>query len=78
MSSSSSKMMWEIDQEEEELFNQSEGMFNAGDWAQNEREENDEHRRREDGERTNQEWHEPHIPVESSKLWLRYAGPTVL
>ena len=29
------------------------------------------------GEMTKQEWPEPHIPIESSKLWLRYAGPTV-
>ncbi|KAM1184508.1 hypothetical protein ACFX2F_014007 [Malus domestica] len=44
-------MMWEIDQEEEELFNQSEGMFNVGDWAQNEMEEDDERRRRDDKSR---------------------------
>ncbi|KAM2719052.1 hypothetical protein EV1_030900 [Malus domestica] len=50
-SSSSSKMMWEIDQEEEELFNQSEGMFNVRDWAQNEMEEDDERRRRDDESR---------------------------
>ena len=55
-------MMWEIDQEEEKLFNQLEGMFNVRDWAQNEMEEDD------DGEMTNQEWHKPHIPVELSKL----------
>ncbi|KAM1623657.1 hypothetical protein ACFX1S_022021 [Malus domestica] len=30
-----------------------------------------------EGEMTNQEWSETHIPVESSKLWLRYAGPPV-
>ena len=29
------------------------------------------------GEMTKKEWPEPHIPVESSKLWLRYPGPTV-
>ncbi|XP_070667955.1 uncharacterized protein [Malus domestica] len=27
---------------------------------------------------TKQEWLEHHIPVESSKLWLRYPGPAVL
>ncbi|KAM2710264.1 hypothetical protein EV2_047843 [Malus domestica] len=50
-SSSSSKMMWEIEQEEEELFNQSQGMFNVGDWGQNEMEEDDERRRRDDESR---------------------------
>ncbi|KAM2321225.1 hypothetical protein ACFXTH_018045 [Malus domestica] len=44
-------MMWEIEQEEEELFNQSQGMFNVGDWAQNEMEEDDERRRRDDESR---------------------------
>ncbi|XP_070660576.1 uncharacterized protein [Malus domestica] len=29
-------------------------------------------------EMTKQEWPETHILVESSKLWLRYAGPPVL
>ena len=45
--SSSSRMMWEIDQQEEELFNQSEGMFNL-QVAQNESEEDEERRRRDD------------------------------
>ena len=45
--SSSSRMMWEIDQQEEELFNQSEGMFNL-QVAQNEMEEDEERRRRDD------------------------------
>ncbi|XP_068328149.1 uncharacterized protein [Pyrus communis] len=44
---SSSRMMWEINQQEEELFNQSEGMFNL-QVAQNEREEDEERRRRDD------------------------------
>ncbi|KAM1814371.1 hypothetical protein ACFX11_028043 [Malus domestica] len=44
-------MMWEIEQEKEELFNQSEGMFNVGDWAQNEMEEDDERRQRDDESR---------------------------
>ena len=26
---------------------------------------------------TKQEWQELHIPVESSKLWLRYAGQAI-
>ncbi|KAM1666470.1 hypothetical protein ACFX14_045737 [Malus domestica] len=47
MSSSSSRMMWEIDQQKEELFNQSEGMFNL-QIAENEMEEDDERRRRDD------------------------------
>ena len=64
MSSSSSKMMWEIDQEKEELFNQSEGMFNAGDWPKMRWKR----MMSIDGEMTNQEWLEPHILVESSKL----------
>ncbi|KAM2031647.1 hypothetical protein ACFX1X_014120 [Malus domestica] len=45
--SSSSRMMWEIDQQEEELFNQSEGMFNL-QVTQNEMEKDEEHRRRDD------------------------------
>ena len=45
--SSSSSMMWEIDQQEEELFNQSEGMFNL-QIAQNEMEEDEERTRRDD------------------------------
>ena len=40
-------MMWELDQEEEELFNQSEGMFNL-QVAKNEREEDEERRRKDD------------------------------
>lgn len=40
-------MMWEIDQEEEELFNQSEGMLNLY-IAQNEKEEDEERRRKDD------------------------------
>ena len=47
MSSSSSRMMWELDQQEEELFNQSEGMFNL-QIAQNEMEEDEERTRRDD------------------------------
>ncbi|KAM2227416.1 hypothetical protein ACFXTI_014223 [Malus domestica] len=47
MSSSSSRMMWEIDQQEEELFNQSEGMFNL-QIAENEMEEDVERTRRDD------------------------------
>ena len=39
--------MWELDQEEEELFNQSEAMFNH-QGAKNEREEDEERRRRND------------------------------
>ncbi|XP_068307402.1 uncharacterized protein [Pyrus communis] len=39
--------MWELDQEKEELFNQSEGMFNL-QVAKNEREEDEERRRRDD------------------------------
>ncbi|KAM2676601.1 hypothetical protein EV1_003253 [Malus domestica] len=45
--SSSSRMMWEIEQQEEELFNQSEGMFNL-QVTQNEMEEDEELRRRDD------------------------------
>ncbi|KAM1024407.1 hypothetical protein ACFX2C_037694 [Malus domestica] len=47
MSSSSSRMMWEIDQQEEELFNQSEGMSNL-QVAQNKMEDDEERRRRDD------------------------------
>ena len=47
VSSSSSRMIWELDQEEEELFNQSKGMFNH-QVAKNEREEDEERRRRDD------------------------------
>ncbi|KAM1526862.1 hypothetical protein ACFX1Z_016434 [Malus domestica] len=72
MSSSSSRMMWEIDQQEEELFNQSERMFNLQiakmRWKR---------MRSVEGKMTKQEWPEPHIPVESSRLLLRYASPTV-
>ncbi|KAM1623656.1 hypothetical protein ACFX1S_022021 [Malus domestica] len=46
----SSSMMWEIDQEEEELFSQSKGMFNLH-IAQNEKEEDEERRRRDDESR---------------------------
>ena len=49
--SSSSRMMWEIDQQEEELFNQSEGMFNL-QVAQNEMEEDEDRRMRDDEART--------------------------
>ncbi|KAM1134998.1 hypothetical protein ACFX13_044881 [Malus domestica] len=31
-----------------------------------------------EGEMTKQDWVEPHIPVESSKLWVRSAGPSIL
>ena len=30
-----------------------------------------------EGEMTKQEWPDPHIPVESSKLWVRSACPAV-
>ena len=30
-----------------------------------------------EGEMTKQEWAKPHIPIKSSKLWVRSAGPTV-
>ncbi|KAB2632609.1 hypothetical protein D8674_028856 [Pyrus ussuriensis x Pyrus communis] len=43
----SSRMMWEIDQQEEELFNQSERMFNL-QVAQNKREKYEESKRRDD------------------------------
>ncbi|XP_068328122.1 uncharacterized protein [Pyrus communis] len=72
--SSSSRMMWEIDQQEEELFNQSKGMFNI-QVAQNEREEDEKRRRRDDEARMGralhsrrvmilmkQEWAEPYVP----------------
>ena len=45
--SSSLRMMWEIDQQEEELFNQLEGMFDL-EVAQNEMEEDKERRMRDD------------------------------
>ncbi|XP_070660444.1 uncharacterized protein [Malus domestica] len=47
MSASSSRMMWEIDQQDEELFNQFEEMFNL-QIAENEMEEDEERRRRDD------------------------------
>nr|XP_028962356.1 uncharacterized protein LOC114826399 [Malus domestica] len=49
-------MMWEIDQEDEELFNQSEGMFNLH-IAQNEKEEDDERRMRDDEARMARDSH---------------------
>ncbi|XP_068309817.1 uncharacterized protein [Pyrus communis] len=60
MSSSSSRMMWELDQEEEELFNQSKGMFNL-QVAKNEREYDKERRRRDDEARMGRASHSRRI-----------------
>ncbi|KAM1696169.1 hypothetical protein ACFXTN_027725 [Malus domestica] len=49
-------MMWEIDQEEEELFNQFEGMLNLH-IAQNEKEEDEERRMRDDEARMARDSH---------------------
>ncbi|XP_070677035.1 uncharacterized protein [Malus domestica] len=54
--SSSSSMMWEINQEEEELFNQFEGVLNLH-IAQNEKEEDEERRRRDDEARMARDSH---------------------